>query len=386
MTFTSWLPAAYPRLCVYAEEVDAPASHIRGAPVVSGPAWDLSEDRVVPRPLSISRPPRPSPWDTHRLGSGGVFQRRRLYRPRRDQRHRQRGRAARQRRRHLPSRRRSQCIGTVLGLAVADFNSDGKPDLATANSDGHRERAAGQWRRHLPRPQTASPPDTSRRRGGGGLQRRRQARPGRAPTCANDVSVLLGNGDGTFQTQHLRRGSQPASRWRWGISTATASLDLAVANDWQQQRERAAGQRRRHLPGRQRTFAVGGSPDSVAVGDFNGDGKPRPRRRQRSGTQHRERAAGQRRRHLPGRRQTFAVGYRPYSVAVGDFNGDGKPDLAIANGGDSTVSVLLGNGDGTFQASRTFAVGDRTVLRGGGGFQRRRQARPGRGQLSVDDT
>jgi hypothetical protein len=45
----------------------------------------------------------------------------------------------------------------------------------------------------------------------------------------------------------------------------------------------------------------------------------------------------------------YATGREPASVAVGDFNGDGKPDLAIANEVDSTISVLLGNGDGTFK-------------------------------------
>jgi hypothetical protein len=58
----------------------------------------------------------------------------------------------------------------------------------------------------------------------------------------------------------------------------------------------------------------------------------------------------------------LAVDSGPNSVAVGDFNGDGKLDLATANSGSypdfvGTVSVLLGNGDGAFQAARTFGVG-----------------------------
>ena len=55
--------------------------------------------------------------------------------------------------------------------------------------------------------------------------------------------------------------------------------------------------------------------------------------------------------------QTFATGTDPSSVAVGDVNGDGKPDLVVANDGSNTVSVLLGNGNGTFQAQQTFATG-----------------------------
>ena len=42
-------------------------------------------------------------------------------------------------------------------------------------------------------------------------------------------------------------------------------------------------------------------------------------------------------------RADFAVGTNPRSVAMGDVNGDGRPDLAVANSGAGTVSVLLGN-------------------------------------------
>jgi len=53
----------------------------------------------------------------------------------------------------------------------------------------------------------------------------------------------------------------------------------------------------------------------------------------------------------------YAVGTHPVAVSVGDFNSDGKLDLAVANFGSKSVSVLLGKGDGTFQARQDFEVG-----------------------------
>jgi hypothetical protein len=53
----------------------------------------------------------------------------------------------------------------------------------------------------------------------------------------------------------------------------------------------------------------------------------------------------------------YAAGSLPGAVAIGDFNDDGKLDLAVTNTGSSTVSVFLGNGDGTFQSAVNYGVG-----------------------------
>ena len=52
----------------------------------------------------------------------------------------------------------------------------------------------------------------------------------------------------------------------------------------------------------------------------------------------------------PGK--VYPVGFEPLLDGGGDFNGDGMPDIITANRGDNTVSVLLGNGDGTFEPQK----------------------------------
>jgi len=54
---------------------------------------------------------------------------------------------------------------------------------------------------------------------------------------------------------------------------------------------------------------------------------------------------------------SYLAGANPQAVVTGDFNGDGRLDLAVANAARDTVSVLNGNGDGTFQAPQTFSTG-----------------------------
>jgi uncharacterized repeat protein (TIGR01451 family) len=59
-----------------------------------------------------------------------------------------------------------------------------------------------------------------------------------------------------------------------------------------------------------------------------------------------------------GSPKSYPVGTNPSAVVVADFNGDGKPDIAVVNSGSNNVSILIGNGDGTFQPAKNFDVGN----------------------------
>ena len=104
---------------------------------------------------------------------------------------------------------------------------------------------------------------------------------------------------------------------------------------------------------------VGSGPWSVAVGDFNGDSRQDLVTADADSSNNSVSVSV-----LLGNGDgtfqnavNFTVGHGPHSVAVGDFNGDGLEDLATANSGSSNGSVLLGSGTGSFNPALNFATG-----------------------------
>ncbi len=182
---------------------------------------------------------------------------------------------------------------------------------------------------------------------------------------SNDVSILLGNGAGSF--------SAPTNLAAHGAPTAVAigdfngdsKPDLAVANSISNDVSILLANPM--VPGAflpATNFAAGNHPYSIAIGDLNGDGKLdlAVANCGMGGGSGCGGASGVT--VLLGNGSggfsaptTFAAGTGVRSVAIGDLNGDGKPDLAVANGASNDVSILLGKGSGGFSAPANFAAG-----------------------------
>jgi len=176
-------------------------------------------------------------------------------------------------------------------------------------------------------------------------------------TGGGSVSVLLGKGDGTFQPAVNYFVGDSSTSVAVGDLNGDGIVDLAVSD--------SSGNQVRVLLGKgdgtfelAGTYPAGVGPRSVAIADFNGDGRLDLAVAD-EGTAPNY-ADGSLSVLLGNGDGTFrspvqvATGVRPLSVVVGDFNRDGIPDLALTN---YAVSVLLGNGDGTFQAAVKYGAG-----------------------------
>lgn len=175
---------------------------------------------------------------------------------------------------------------------------------------------------------------------------------------SSTVSVLFGNGDGTFQP---RRDFAVQAANNFPTSAVAADFngdglpDLAASSQIDDVITILLNDGNRSFTS-SGTVPAGGLPQQLATGDFNNDGRADLASVNPS---------------VPGNVMvligngdgTFqspapvGVGGFSRSVATGDFNGDGNQDLATANTGDDSVSVLIGDGGGGF-ARTDFGVGD----------------------------
>jgi hypothetical protein len=174
---------------------------------------------------------------------------------------------------------------------------------------------------------------------------------------ADTVSILLGNGDGTFKPKvdiPTGTGTGPVAAVAATL-TSNGFADLVVANN-------ANDTLGVFLGNGDGTFKTptfintGRAPSSIAAADFNSDG-------------HIDLAVTNQNDNTVSiflgngdgtfkTRTDYAVGTAPVWVSTGDFSGDGFLDVAVANNTDNTVSVLNGVGDGTFQAQSVFPAGN----------------------------
>jgi len=177
----------------------------------------------------------------------------------------------------------------------------------------------------------------------------------RANSLTNNVSLLLGNGDGTFgAATYFNAGSGP-----WTVAVADingdGNSDLATANRSSKNVSILLGNGNGTF-GAATNLSAGSLSNFVVVGDFNKDGKSdlaTANLVNSSVSILLQNANG-----TFGPATNFTVGNNPNYIAIADFNGDNNPDLATSNPFSNNVSILLGDGTGSFSTATNFSVGE----------------------------
>jgi hypothetical protein len=171
-------------------------------------------------------------------------------------------------------------------------------------------------------------------------------------TNTNNVTVFLGNGDGTFQSGLNSNANGTQGAVAVGDFNGDGKPDLAlIINGGQLGVMLGAGNGNFAAP--VQLSALGNTPDAIAVGDFNKDGKldvvvsnfGLNAAASISVLLGNGNGTFQPQTNLP-----LPPNAGPWDVAVADLNGDGNLDIVSSNNNESYLSIYLGNGNGTFQA------------------------------------
>ena len=238
-------------------------------------------------------------------------------------------------------------------VAVGDFNGDGHADLAVANSDSTISILLGSDSGGFA-PAPGSPVTVGAGPYGaavGDFNGDGHADLAVVDTDSGTVSILLGNGSGGFS-------SAPGSPVAVGTNPYLVAVgdfnrdgiaDLAVTNFSSNNVSILLGDGSGGFTQPSGSpVAVGGGAYGVAVGDFDGDGIADLAVTNQRDSNVSILLGNGRGGFSPATGSPVAVGTFPVAVAIGDFNGDGHADLAVANVTADTVSILLGNGSGGF--------------------------------------
>ena len=255
-------------------------------------------------------------------------------------------------------------------VAVGDFNNDGNEDLAAADNDsGTITVRLGAGDGTFAMQAAGSPfaaPDSPNEIAVGDFNNDGDEDLATAE-LSGGVAVRLGDGNGAFTTQSpgspFATGNFPVSVTVGDFNNDGAE-DLATANlnanNITVRLGAGDGTFVNEAPGS--PFAVGNGPRSVAVGDFNNDGNEDLATANEGSDNVTVRlGTGDGSFATQSAGSPFAAGTDPFSVTFGDFNSDGNEDLATGNGGSDNITVRLGAGDGTFATQSEgspFAAGD----------------------------